>query len=274
MLLLVNLEQTGSLLRTAYHEVHGPHLGIGSTSVGQRSMSVAAALLRENLWLFGWPVSLLFIGFVRRNRFFPLLAAMVAAEVIYRAVAPKTVVSSTGPIYTTEVVPLLALATASGMAEVKHRLAALGVRRPEGGLVSLGCSFTVVALVCFWPVQLAGLQRGARLWRFPYQALEQQHVARALVFADRMVNPALSATWAYYPPNPSPSLDDDVLFVRIPRKPRDTVAAMREFHRRRYPDRPAFYLDLDGTRAALLPLGALTELGPASRGGKEGLPDG
>ena len=50
-----------------------------------------------------------------------LLAAMVIAEYAYRVVFPKTVVSATGPIYVTEIVPLLALASASGMAEIKRR---------------------------------------------------------------------------------------------------------------------------------------------------------
>lgn len=271
VLLLVNLEQTGSLFRTAYHEAHGGALGVADVGRGLRSMSVAAALLRENLWLLGWPLSLLFIGFVRRNRYFPLLAALVAAEIVYRVAVPKTVVSSTGPIYMTEIVPLLVLATASGMVEAKNMLGALGLRRAEAAIVSLGASLTVVALFCFWPLQLSSLHAGARAWRFPYHALERQHVKKALVFADRMASSALGATWAYYPPNPSPSLDDDILFVRTPRTAGHPLAAMREFHQRRYPDRPAFYLRLEGGKSALIPLGVLTELVPPGDGGDDGV---
>jgi hypothetical protein len=262
VLLLVNWEQTGHVFRTAYHEVHGAGMGIADVVAGQRSMSVAAALLRENLWLFGWPVSLLFIGFVRRNRYFPLLAALLAAEIIYRVVVPKTVVASTGPIYMTEIVPLLALATASGMVEAKNRLATLGVRSPEGAIISGGAALTLVAVLCFWPLQLSSLHAGARWWRFPYRALAEQHASQALVFSDRMVNAALGATWAYHPPNPSPALDDEVLFVRVPSGTVHPIAAMREFRQRRYPDRPAFVLQLEGTKAALLPLDALSEPGP------------
>jgi hypothetical protein len=48
---------------------------------------------------------------------------------------------------------------------------------------------------------------------------------------------------------------------------------MREFHQRRYPDRPAFYLRLEGGKSALIPLGALTELARPGGGGSEGVPD-
>jgi len=47
---------------------------------------------------------------------------------------------------------------------------------------------------------------------------------------------------------------------------------MREFHQRRYPDRPAFYLRLDGGKSALIPLGVLTELAPPGDGAGDGVP--
>jgi hypothetical protein len=268
VLLVVNHEQTGSFLRTAYHEVHGRSMGVLGSTEGQRSMSVVAALLRQNLWLFGWPVSLLFVWFVRRNRYLPLLAALVVAEYLYRAVFPKTVVSSTGPVYVTEIVPLLALASASGMVEVKKRLASMGVRRPEAALISLVASLTIVALMGFWPVHIASLSRGAHAWRFPYEALEAEHIPKALVFADTMVNVASGATWAYYPPNPSPSMDDNILFVRTakPTSDDDGVAAMKRFHQRHFPDRPAFVLRLDAKKSSFLPLWPPKGWPPRDRG--------
>jgi hypothetical protein len=252
-LLLVNFAQTGNVLRTGYHEAHAG-LGVRVRADGWRSMSVLAALFRQNLWLFGWPLSLLFVAFVRRNRWFPLLGAMVAAAYLYRVIAPKTVVSSTGPIYVTEIVPLLALASASGMAEAKRWLERHGIARAPALISSLTVSLSVVALLCFWPIQVAALGHGARQWRFPLHVLEAHGIGKALVFADRMVNPTRGVSWAYWPPNPSPTLDDDILFVRVPRTSPDVYAAMRDFHARRYPDRPAFVLNVHGATAELTPL--------------------
>jgi hypothetical protein len=244
-LLLVNQAQTGHVLRNAYHEVHGPRMGVIDPNEGRRSMSMAAALFRQNFWLFGWPVSLLFVWFVRRNRYLVLLAAMVIAEYAYRVVFPKTVVSATGPIYVTEIVPLLALASASGMAELKRRLEGLGSGRAHSPIVSAVSALTVVALLEFWPGHLAALSRGAHAWRYPFEILEAEHVRKALVFADSMVNVTGGATWAYFPPNPTPSQHDDILFVRIPHGDKDPTPAMRQFHRRHFPDRPAFVMRLD-----------------------------
>jgi hypothetical protein len=75
--------------------------------------------------------------------------------------------------------------------------------------------------------------------------LEAEHVRKALVFADSMVNAVGGLTWAYFPPNPNPSRSDDILFVRIPRGKEDPTTAMRQFHRRHFPDRPAFVVRLD-----------------------------
>lgn len=241
-LLFINQAQTGDVLRNAYQEAHGPRMGVIDPNEGRRSMSVASALFRQNLWLFGWPVSLLFVWFVRRNRFLVLLAAMVVAEYAYRALFPKTVVSATGPIYVTEIVPLFALASAGGMAEIKRRLEELGIRRAHSAVVSSVSALTLVALLEFWPSHLASLSRGAHAWRYPYEILEAEHVRKALVFADSMVNVFGGATWAYCPPNPTPSRSDDILFVRIPHGAKDPTTAMRQFHRQHFPDRPAYVM--------------------------------
>jgi hypothetical protein len=258
-LLLINDAQTGRVLRTAYQEVHGAGMGVIDSGVGRRSMSVAASLLRQNLWLFGWPLSLLFIPFIRRNRYFVLLVAQVVAEYGYRVLFPKTVVSSTGPIYVTEIVPLLALASASGMVELARLFHRFGVRRAQAAIASSVSALLVVALLEFWPAQIFCLHRGAHAWRFPYEALEAEHVPKALVFADFMVSIAGESTWAYFPPNPSPSLDDDIVFVRAPKHAADPVASMRAFHRRHFPDRPAYVLRYDAKDSSFAPLGQAVE---------------
>jgi hypothetical protein len=259
MMLLINRTQTGGFFKTGYHELHGNNAGLGYVADGRIALSIAAAVLRENLWLFGWPISLLFVGFVARNRYFPLLACLAVAELAYRVIAPKTVVSTTGPVYVTEIVPLLALASASGIAELKKKLEKYGFERGGAAIVSVVAASMVAAALCFWPVHLTNIQSSQKTWRYPYRALAKQHIDKALVFADYMVNPALGISWAYFPPNPSPSMDDDILFVRIP-KGANAAAEMDAFHQQRFADRPAFVFRYVGMKPQLVPLAAFAPL--------------
>jgi hypothetical protein len=61
-----------------------------------------------------------------------------------------------------------------------------------------------------------------------------------------MVDIAQTHTWAYYPPNPSPDLSDDLVFARIPKSP-DAVRRAFELWQRRLPERRAFvFAHLEG----------------------------
>ncbi len=240
-MLFVNYAQTGDVLKSGYHAFHSKGLGISHSRDGLVSMSVAAALLRQNFWLFGWPISLLFVWFMKRNQYFLLILGLIGAEYAYRIIAPKTVVATTGPIYVTEIVPLLALATASGILELKNKLEAHGFPRAKQALISITVASTLVSLFCFWPVHIKNIRAGATQWTAPLRALEDAGVDRALVFSDRMVLPKSGASWAYYPPPPSPSLDDDIIFVRVPKNTDHPGKEMARFWKRRFPNRPAFF---------------------------------
>ena len=128
LFLMVQTAQTGDPTQSGYDVYHGGSLD-GLFQLEFIAASIFGALLRQNLWLFGWPLSFLFLPFARRNGRTILLWSMILAEYAYRVILPKTVVASTGPIYVAEIVPLLALLSASGMAEVARFLASLGVDR-------------------------------------------------------------------------------------------------------------------------------------------------
>lgn len=253
-LLFVNFKQTGDILKSGYHAVHGAGMGVTTEKSGQTALSVAGSLLRQNFWLFGWPLSLLFVWFMPKNRYRLLVVSMIAAEYLYRVLAPKTVVSTTGPIYVTEIVPLLALATAAGMIELKKKLEKKGFANAGKGIVSVVCASAVISLMCFWPVHLRSIKRGSDVWAAPFETLKAQNIDKALIFADNMAFPRLGVTWAYFPPNPSPSLDDDILFVRIPKDAPSVLSAMWDFKKRRYPDRPAWVLQFLDAKPTLIPL--------------------
>lgn len=217
VLLWVNTKQSGDPLRDSYQLAHGQFIWF-SHGPGHLSLSFFGALLRQNYWLFGWVLSFVFIPFARGNRRpLTLLWALVAADYAYRLILPKTVVATTGPIYVAEVVPLLALASASGMLrvrEVLQKVAAFDGRRWLGAAVA-ACFIT--AALMFIPPQLRTVGRAAQAWQLPYAMLAKKNAGRALVFADGMTQPRLKYSWAYFPPNPSPKLNDEVIFVRPPR---------------------------------------------------------
>ena len=67
-----------------------------------------------------------------------------------------------------------------------------------------------VAAITFVPVQLREIRRSVTIWRSAYRLVEEMTSGDALVFADWMVHPRGDASWAGYPPPPSPDMDDKV----------------------------------------------------------------
>ena len=238
VLLAVQAAQTGDPTRTSYDVYHGGSYR-GFFRLEWISASLAGALLRQNFWLFGWPISFLFLFFARRDGRSALLWTLILAEYAYRVILPKTVVASTGPVYVAEVVPLLALLSANGMAEAARRLARHSVPRARERVAALALASVLVAATAFLPVQLRDLHRSGSTWQTAHRLLDEAGAERALVFADAMVDVGSAVSWAYYPPNPSPDLDDPRIFVRIPTGEGATDRAL-DFWRRRFPDRSAW----------------------------------
>lgn len=249
LFLWINRQQSGKALQTGYHTVHGG-LGIFGSEPGQLSSSIVSAFLRQNFWLFGWPVSFCFVVFARGKSNLALFWSLIAATVMYRVIVPKTVVATTGPVYVAEIVPLLALGTASGMIHVKRRLERFGLNRAKESILSIVLSAILIGTVMFIPVQLTSINRSSRSWLLPYRKLALEKPGKAIVFAEYMVKPDLGLTWAYYPPNPSPTLDDSIIFVRLPLG-KNAVDRMTDFWQRRFPDRSAWTWVFSGNRATL-----------------------
>jgi Dolichyl-phosphate-mannose-protein mannosyltransferase len=230
--LAVNYAQSGSMFTSGYQEFHGG-LKVLYNDKGQVVNSVVGALLRENFWLLGWSFGLLLLIWCRPRRQW-LYWGMLGAELLYRVIAPKTVVSTTGPIYLAEVVPLLTLGVADGLARLGRSLPQLRVRP---SVVAL--SATLIAACMFVPLPLMAAATGASTRHVVRDELHKAGAERALIFTNSAVYPESSITWAYFPDNPSPALDDDFLFVRVPQT-KDARQRMIEFWRRRFPDRRAF----------------------------------
>lgn len=243
VLVAVQVMQTGDATRSTYDVAHGGHYG-GFFRLDWIGASLAGALLRQNFWLFGWPVSFLFLPLARRHRGAALVWAMLLAIYAYRIAVPKTVVATTGPVYVAEAVPLLALLTASGMYTAAARFSPRAVAAVM--LAGIG-----VSTVTFLPLQLRTLHRTGAAWQTANRLLDDAGAHHALIFANELVHPSSGRSWAYYPPNPSPDFSDERLFVRIPIG-EDTPARAHEFWLRRFPERRAFVFAFDEQGRPLL----------------------
>lgn len=228
-ILLVNYAQSGDPLSSGYHEFHG-HVTLFSNKLAVLFNSLFGGLLRENFWLFGAPLGLVPVLFARPARAAWAFWGMIAAELACRLLTPKTVVSTTGPIYLTEIVPLLTLAAADGSWRMvaKWRLQ----------LLPLMAAGALVACSMFVPVQYATVERSVYLRGLIFEALRRSGAERALVFSDALVFPSSGTSWAYFPDNPSPDLSDDIVFARVPKA--DVMRSVQDFWARHFADRRAF----------------------------------
>lgn len=253
-LLAVNAAQVGAPLESGYQTVHGSLGWFWGGVAGQTGLSVFAALWRENFWLLGWPLSLLPVALARPSRGKLLLFGPLVAELAYRLAVPKTVVSTTGPVYVMEVVPILAVLAADGLARLRVLSSARWGKSVAAGRVSSAASASAVAaLLMFLPVMAGTLARAGDVRQVLPKLLADNGIARAVIFCDTTVPRDSAATWAYYPPNPDPALTDPVIVLRWPRGAPPEVLA--EFAARRFPDRPAYQF-LPGTEPRLVPLKA------------------
>ena len=216
-LLAINHALTGSIFKTGYHAYlaqgnkwlfpFGPYYTI---------REISQSLLQINFWLLGWPLSLLFVPFFRRDDLAWCLAAIpIIALASYGLVGIPTV-AAVGPVYYAEtIVPLLAL-TANGFEraiELVRR--ALGESRALVIVLVWPAVAVVAALLFFMPQQVASLTLSSRLVRAPYALVEARGLRNAVVFVHSLpVNHRAPGSFAYFHRNNSPDLSDPVLFVR------------------------------------------------------------
>jgi 4-amino-4-deoxy-L-arabinose transferase-like glycosyltransferase len=243
-LLFVNFAQTGDPFRSGYQEAHA--VVLAPLTLADMASSFSGALMRQNFWLFGWPASLLLLPGARPRSRAWLFWGVLAAEYSYRLLVPKTVVSTTGPVYVLEIVPLLALGTASGLAGLVRLLRGCGVAGSREWALSGLLSGIVVMLTLFLPTHVAAIRRGAAERRIVYAALDRAAPGeRVVVFAAWLVDPQAGETWAYSRPNPWPDLRDRILFLSWPGGA-DALPRIQQLLKR-LPDRKAFaFANLDG----------------------------
>lgn len=259
--LWVNYTQTGQLLHLegwAWLSAIGQQGPVAPENrlFPKVASSFFGALLRQNVWLFGWPVSFLFLIWARPSMTnSPRLLfvwGMVGAIYAHRLIAPKTFVSTTGPIYVFEAVPLLALISASGIVACarwlreKRLSATLVVSLWAGSLLATG--------LMFMPVHLEQLGRCGRAYNLSFSLLRRTgSKKKKLVFSNTLIPAYIASSWAHYPPNPSPGMNEPVIFVRY-MPGQQGAQRSYAFWKKKFPERDAYVFKIIGRRGLLRPV--------------------
>jgi hypothetical protein len=151
------------------------------------------------------------------------------------------VVATLGPVYFYEAIPPLLLLTAAGMMRCARRSRAVpsGAPSPRRRAAAAAIGGVLVSSLCFVPVPLRDAGRSASLRSSLLESIHRTVGKNAIVFAHFLVDPTLRATWAPHPPNNSPTLDDDVIWVR-PKQGADGARENIAFLKRNFPSRSAW----------------------------------
>ena len=214
--LMVNAIQNGSPLRTGYHAYTAQgHPWLTPVGFRYSVRQAAEGLGHLSFWLFGWPLSLMFLPFFERRPFALRLAASAVLVFVSFAASAVPTVAPVGPVYYGELIPVLALLSASGWAVVTSWVSLGNWRRLAGSTAVYPVAAILFALLTFVPTQAWWLWRSSRVVSVPYRVAESQHLSNALVFVDKMPSRVLPPhSWAYFHRNPAPDLTDPVIWVK------------------------------------------------------------
>jgi hypothetical protein len=276
LFLLVNALQNGSPFRVAYQAVceYQALNGFRFTTLtpGDAARSIplhlgelarglsltAAALLRLNGALFGWPCSLLFVVAVGWQREIRFLWGIVGCYFASHLFAPSVGIDSFGPVKYLELSLALIWLTVAGLRRWTLFLASTPKLRRWAPLpvsamvVSLG-----LAILVYLPVRGRALHMMSSRVRAIWDAPARMGLRRAVVFAPVPIWQHCRLpprSWVLFRPTNHPSLVGPVLWVnRL--KPAENRSFMRSF-----PDRSGHVLFWDRRcRLGIVPLELVEE---------------
>jgi hypothetical protein len=244
MFFLVNYGQTGDPFRTVqsvFLERSGLGKGIGFYVAGLEGIhtpekglaNLLLNVIRQNIWLFGWPFSFVFILFVPRLRFVGFLLGWVLAHWAFYTSFSGPGINLTGPVYYYELIVPEAILSACGIVHLyglcrKH----LETARLHMIIPSVIFAFYTVSFLMFSPVVLTSLRQIALFSSSIYRALDENNVHNAVIFVNSIV-PDNRYNWVFAPyvSGPNPDLEDRI-FVLWPK-----TDEMMEKFLQKYPNR-------------------------------------
>jgi Dolichyl-phosphate-mannose-protein mannosyltransferase len=224
--LVYNRDQTGHALLTGYDALRrrggqiefgfGPIIpGVYAHTLVRGLRNLVLLIVRFHFWAWPWPIALLPLVFALRGDFGPaskdpalvrgaawMFAVGFLAYVPYWSIG----VNDTGPVKTYEL--LLPFTVLTLYAARRWALA-----RGPAGPAAWGIAAFLIALVLFWPVMIAHLDRLSAGVAAPLEAIERGVETPAVVFVR---DPGLGngQSWVFGRPNPRPDLSDAILLVR------------------------------------------------------------
>ena len=212
----INRAISGSAFRTAYHVAWAEGVP-WMFPVGPRYTlrEISQNLMQLDFWLLGWPVSLAFVPFFRRDGQTWALAAMPIAELLGYGIAAVPSVAAVGPVYYAESIVPLAILSASGI-EQATALARerWGGPRAAGTVLAWALAGVIGCLVVWLPLHVRSLRAMSAITRAPYALVEARGLRNAVVFVHSLpARHQRPGSWAYLHRNNSPDLSDPVLFV-------------------------------------------------------------
>ncbi|MGB6066931.1 MAG: glycosyltransferase family 39 protein [Desulfomonilaceae bacterium] len=241
--LLANYWHTGDPFKTAQylfleHSKYGKSIGFYVRSIAgihtplKGVANLLLSLLRQNVWLFGWPFSFVFILFVPAGRFVRFLLGWGLAYWAFYTSFFSPGINIPGPVYYYEMILPAAILSACGIVRLHKflecRFADLGRKIVPGVILA---SY-IVSCLMFLPVVLTSLREITLASSTVYRALDEHRVHDAVIFVDDIV-PNLNSSWVFAPYVSGPDTErEDRIFVRWPKSPK----VMKEFLGK-YPNR-------------------------------------
>ncbi len=198
-------------------------------------------MIRQNIWLFGWPFSFVFMLFVPGGRFVGFLLGWGLTHWAFYAYFSSPGINLTGPVYYYEMIIPEVLLSACGIAHLygicrKH----LVNSRAHTFIPAVIFSFYIVSFLMFSPVVLTSLREIALVSSAVYRTLDENQVHNAVIFANSIV-PDNQYNWVFSPYASGPNLDqEDRIFVLWPK-----TDEMMEKFLQKYPNRQVWGVRLD-----------------------------
>ncbi len=254
LLAVYNFTLSGDPLTTGYQtfsRLRGMSFTLGAIVAPAPFPSIfelGYTIARLNFWLLGWPISLALLPWVRRSEESIALLLSPAGVVLLFAVTTVPSINVVGPVHYAELIPPLILLSASGLEEAtqwaRNRLSA-----SAGRVLGFSIAAVLCALTLYLPIYLGSLRAMAAVARAPYDLVETARLDHAVIFVRSLGALEFPPwSWAYYPRNPSPDLNDPVLYVRDLGEVRNRV--LTQF----MPDRTPFWMGIRDGQLVLVPL--------------------
>lgn len=180
---------------------------------------MAAAWIRLNSDLFGWPLSLFFAVFAIGVRAARLHLACAVSFCVVHFFVKHVGVDTFAPMHFYELsLPSIVL-TVLGLQRLTKLLGELmpDFSRLRSFPIALAAAAVLTGLVCFVPVRFGAIIDIVDHVTAPRDAIEGANVHRAIIFSPRPFAPSCSSWTArhfvFWRPNNDPDLENDVLWV-------------------------------------------------------------